>query len=206
MINPIRRLLNRFGFDMVHHSPLLPLLRAHQITTILDVGAHEGESERMFRAAGFEGQIVRFEAQDAGSFALSDHDGLADFYVTGNSGSCGLLEPLGVPTCEVATREITVRRLDSVWQRWQGNIMLKVDAEGADIDVVRGASLMFDRIPLIMIEVAMRRRYRDERLMPETVAIMDALGYRPVRIHKTHPDKQRGIDREVDVVFERMSA
>ena len=63
-----RKLADMLGYVLIskrHHatfeSHLVRLLNHHQITTVLDVGAHRGEFARALRREGYRGAIHSFE-------------------------------------------------------------------------------------------------------------------------------------------------
>ena len=100
--------------------------------------------------------------------ALSSRSGQAVFHITNSDNSNSLQIPLvGVKV----TGEITVPtlRLDEFWIRESltaKNVFLKIDTEGHDLEVVKGASGILDRVSLIMVETAPIPRYQGEPALP----------------------------------------
>ena len=215
----VRKAVRSRGFDMIHYAPWKNLFDTFHIDLILDVGANTGQSYDAFRWSGFEGPICSFEPnpeifkqleQKPGfswqrmPYALSTQSGELKFYVTENDNSSGLQVPLeGLPK---VVKEIPVpaRRLDELWAK-EGftakNAFLKVDAEGHDLEVIKGASGIFDRIPLVMAEVAPLPRYQGEPPLHEFVNSMAQWGFRVCRVDKNSLNRAAGIDTAVDIVF-----
>jgi FkbM family methyltransferase len=131
--------------------------------TFLDIGAHIGSviAEVLFEKP--TARIIAFEAIPAKASALrrkfpevaahccalSDIEGTQSFYIdVHNSGCSSLARNAG------NDREITVstKRLDSVLAEEHVDV-IKIDVEGAELGVLRGATSIIDRCrPLIMFE------------------------------------------------------
>ncbi len=216
----VRRAVRRAGFDMIHYSPWQNLFAVCAVDMILDVGANVGQSYDSFRWAGFQGPIWSFEpnpemfklleqrpGHDWRRFpvALSSRSGQAVFHITNSDNSNSLQIPLvGVKV----TGEITVPtlRLDEFWIRESltaKNVFLKIDTEGHDLEVVKGASGILDRVSLIMVETAPIPRYQGEPALPDMVNYMAGLGFCVCRVEKNSYNAAAGMDTALDVVFAR---
>ena len=104
--------------------------------------------------------------------------------------------------------EINVQtyRLDELWdkQRFSARrVFLKIDTEGHDWEVVKGASGILDRIQLIMVETGPVPRYQGEPTLPEMVQNMDKLGFCVCRVEKNSFNAAAGLDTALDIVFAR---
>ena len=215
----IRKAVRARGFDMIHYSPWQNLFETFQIDLILDVGANVGQTYDSFRWAGFNGPICSFEPnpemfkvleKKAGvswqrlPYALSSQSGQLKFFIANNDNVCGLQVPVAGPYRVV--NEITVPswRLDELWKK-EGfgakNVFLKIDAEGHDLEVVKGASGIIDRIPLIMAEVSSLPRFQGEPPLHEFVNFMAQLGFRVCRVDKNSFNRVAGIDTALDIIF-----
>jgi hypothetical protein len=99
--------------------------------------------------------------------------------------------------------------LDEFWRKESfaaKHVLLKVDAEGHDLEVIRGASEILDRIPLIMAEVAPLPRFEGEPPLHEFVNTLAQWGYRVCRSDKNGLNRAAGIDTALDIVFARHEA
>ena len=214
----IRKVVRANGFDMIHYAPWENLFAHFGIDLILDVGANVGQTYDSFRWAGFKGPICSFEPNPemfqrlegkSGfswqrlPYALSSRSGQIKFHVAANDNASSLMIPLGHTR---VVKEITVEafRLDELWGR-QGfsakNAFLKIDAEGHDLEVIKGATGILDRIPLIMAEVASVPRFEGEPPLHEVVNFMDQLGYCVCRVDKNSMNQSAGIDTALDIIF-----
>ena len=142
---------------------------------VVDVGAHVGRHTiPMARAVGDGGEVVAFEPlpnlwgrlseeiqrNDVESIvtlhhcALSDAGGNSEFlYVEDSPGLSGLKERTSHAGHEISRINVEVKRLDEVVPEGKKISFIKVDAEGADFFILRGARriLSVDR-PFIVFE------------------------------------------------------
>jgi FkbM family methyltransferase len=219
----IRKAVRRKGFDMIHYVPWENLLAHFSIDLILDVGANVGQTYESFRWAGFQGPIVSFEpcpatfrqletrpgfAWQRRPYALSNKSGELKFYVTANDNANSLQKPSGgLPVLSEIV--VPAYRLDELWAK-EGfsarNAFLKIDAEGHDLEVFKGAAGVLDRIPLVMLEVAPLPRFEGEPPLPEVVHFMEQSGYSVCRAEKNSFHLASGVETALDIVFARREA
>ena len=215
----VRKAVRSRGFDMIHYAPWENLFATFHVDLILDVGANAGQTYDSFRWAGFKGPICSFEPnpemfakleRKSGvswqrfQYALSSQSGQLKFYIANDTNACGLLPPLEGEFKVVKEIVVPAWRLDELWGRegFSGrNVFLKVDAEGHDLEVIKGAAGILDRIPLIMAEVSALPRFEGEPPFHEFVNHMAQMGYRVCRADKNCFNRAAGIDTALDLVF-----
>jgi FkbM family methyltransferase len=168
--------------------------------TFLDVGANHGSySIIASKRVGKNGLVVAIEPQpqmaalveqslaanaecpfQVHNFACSDREGQADFYVPrSTSGSAGLFPKFSAvtPHSKITAR---LKRFDEAvdWKKFPGNILLKLDVEGAELSVLRGAcDLIRARQPRLMIEINPQSSQAAGTSVEETIRFLEALGY-----------------------------
>ncbi|HEY6943036.1 FkbM family methyltransferase [Dokdonella sp.] len=142
--------------------------------TVVDVGAHAGRHlARFVDCVGRDGRVVGFEplpgmhARLLRSFgatanvtlhnvALSDDDGRVEFvHAVGAPEESGLRErTYNNPTAVTPTRiEVEARRLDAYVDALAGLRFIKIDVEGAEMNVLRGAVDVLARYrPVLSVE------------------------------------------------------
>lgn len=215
----VRKAVRTRGFDMIHYAPWENLFTTFQIDLIFDVGANAGQTYDSFRWAGFNGPICSFEPNPemfkelelkSGvswqrlPYAVSSQSGQLKFHIANDSNVSGLQVPLEGQFRVVKEITVPAWRLDELWGK-EGftakNAFLKVDAEGHDLEVIKGASGIMDRIPLVMAEVSPLPRFHGEPPLHEFVNFMAQLGYRVCRVDKNCFNRPAGIDTAVDIVF-----
>lgn len=171
----------------------------------IDVGAHEGELtlvpamvHRSLLVYAFEANPAKAEALTGRRrnymvlpFAVSETDGVADFHVNAFAASSSLL-PLdaeevkrwqgGDVLSEVATIRVPTVRLDTFmdacgieYVEW-----LKIDAQGADLAVLRSAGDRLSRVERVTVEavVADCHVYKGDATKEEIVEYLTAHGFR----------------------------
>lgn len=229
----VRRLLRRFGFDIERRRPALPdLLRRQRVDTVLDVGANVGQYATRLRAWGYRGRIVSFEpvqtaflalertaARDPGwkvlNLALGDADRSGTIHVAQASVFSSILKAgpelraRHYSAAPIAEEEITIRRLDSVFEKVRGSgqaFFLKVDAQGYEREVLRGATDTLHRVRGVQVEVPLRPTYEGEATLEELVHELDVRGFVIALIEPVSHDHAASSLLQVDCIFVKRDA
>jgi FkbM family methyltransferase len=181
-------------------------LNALGIETVLDVGANRGQFGRLLRRVGFRGDIVSFEPVGANYAALAaraardgrwtthrtalgDANDAASINVTSADVFCSMLEPSATCTVlfgddgTVRARELVqVRRLDDLLgtlvppDRWN-RVHLKLDTQGYDLRVLRGATTALRHIPSVQTELSLVPIYRGQPSYLEVLELLQEAGF-----------------------------
>lgn len=184
-------------------SRVVRTLETHHIGGVLDVGANEGQFGSQLRSAGFRGNIHSFEPQQgahdrlvrrtkgdplwtSSQIGLGHEKATADLSIAGNSFSSSMLamlpehvdaaprsKPVGVESITVSTLVDEMGALG--WD--PGTTMLKIDTQGFEAAVLRGAGSLVGKIPLIQVEVSYRALYEGAPLAAELLDGLTAQGY-----------------------------
>lgn len=121
-------------------------------------------------------------------FAIGRHDGEADLHVTQNPKCSSLYQPnpeliaryvgLEIAT-EVGRERVSVRRLESALDeaRWPTIDLLKVDVQGAELDVLRGAGSRLSEPLALALEVDFVEVYKAAPLFPEVLDFVQRHGF-----------------------------
>lgn len=186
----IRELLTatRRIFDSQTKS-LARICESAEISTIVDVGANVGQFGIDMRRHGFKGQIISFEPVNETFTQLSEtvkkyrpwkaiqlclgaNESDKIINVSGNSGlSSSLLEMKSVhlsnfpESATVATEKVTISTVDRQLDLLgidPRDIMLKLDVQGYEAEVLKGASQSLSKIPLCYLEVSITPLYEGE--------------------------------------------
>lgn len=133
------------------------------------------------------------------ALALGAEDGRSELNVTHQSTLVSLRRPGAspVPKLErglgIARREtVEVRRLDGLLEELgaaESRIFLKVDTQGNDLDVVRGAAGLLDRVVGLQVELAIRPMYKAVPSYVEVLAELRQLGFSPSGIYPVMYDE-----------------
>jgi FkbM family methyltransferase len=209
-----KRAIRRFGIDLV-----------------LDVGANTGQYGDDLRRGGYARSIVSFEPlavahatlaartqQDESwqsrNTALGSMDGESDILEARNSVSSSLLPVTSVSTeansgTEQTRRsKITVNRLDTLFSELASrasNIMLKLDTQGYELEILRGAETSLERINVVECELSLREVYRGQPLFFEVSRHLYERGFFVVWIERGFQGPSREL-LQVDALFVREKA
>lgn len=209
------------------------LISNYSVNKILDVGANAGQFALEMRDdLGFTGQIYSFEPLGTvfpllQKMADSDPDWTAYHYALGdeiteqkinisaNTQSSSLLDMLpahldAAPESHYTGDEtIFVKTLDSIFDdiyRPGDNIYMKIDTQGYESKVIKGAANSLDRIGTIQLEMALTPLYRDEELFMDMYQSMAGHGYELVSIETGYVNENTGQLLQLDGIFHRRDA
>lgn len=194
---------------------LRQLLTQQRVDAVFDVGANVGQYAIELRLIGFRGPIFSFEpsscfaalqqraADDPDwhvfNVALGAEPGVATFHEMGASVFNSFLAPSTDETAAYAgandiarTVTVTVETLATVLPRLQQQYgfrrpFLKMDTQGFDVQVFRGATAVHDRIVALQSELSIKRIYRDAPLWTDVIAEYTAAGFDLARLFAVNP-------------------
>jgi FkbM family methyltransferase len=231
--NTLRRIgfdVIRYNPQKSHDAALARLLAAREVDTVLDVGANEGQYATMVRRAGFRGKIVSFEplaeahsklrqaaARDplwmvAPRMALGDHEGRLRMHIAGNSASSSALPMLDAhiraapQSAYTGSETVPVSRLDIVAEDLQvggQNLFLKIDVQGFEPQVLRGAERLLNRIQGVQLELSLVPLYEGETLFMSLVDSLAGKGFELWALVPGLVDQETGRTLQVDGIFFR---
>jgi FkbM family methyltransferase len=207
------------------------LRRKLGIDLVLDVGANIGQFAEELRRDDYRGRIVSFEplsaafatlqdrAQrdpdwDALNIALGSSEGVQTIHVTEANWSSSLLpvSQLSVeahPTTKiVASESIQVRRLDSVLPELQADgrkIWLKIDAQGFELEVLRGGVEALTQVSMLQLEMSFVHLYEGQPLFDEVYHWALSQGFRLGSLEGISWHPQNGELLWLDGVFHRVN-
>jgi FkbM family methyltransferase len=220
----------RYSIHTSAGAQLDRLLKHCHIDLVLDVGANGGHFARELRAHGYAGRIVSFEPlmsahaqlaiaangdrrwEVASRMALGDAEGMVDIHVAGNSLSSSILEML--PAHEraapgsafVGSEKVAVRRLDQVAPDYLGaakSVLLKIDTQGYEDRVLKGATAMLQKVAAIQIELSLIPLYAGQPLFDEMRENMALLGFELFAVFPGYVHEQTGQTLQLDGFFVR---
>jgi FkbM family methyltransferase len=199
------------------------VLERLDINCVLDVGAHDGSFTHNLRRIGYEGLVRCFEPNpdlfrnltarykyDARisvfDCALGDCDGTKTFYVTSQSNLGSLLAPRFASVEDVI--QVQVRRLDSMFTQLiaplkNARVLLKIDTQGYDLEVVKGAGGCIDDICAIQSEISVQPIYENMPHFTESLEFYESLGFRLFDLFEVSRDNLIGNIVEYDCLMAR---
>jgi FkbM family methyltransferase len=233
----IRRSLWKLGWDLRRFnlaeskwSQLIFQLKAHDINTVIDIGANIGQFAESLRDAGFQGRIISFEASQeahhqlqrraqhdnhwtvAPRLAVGAENGKTTINISCNSVSSSVLPMLSAhltaepKSAYVRTETVELRKLDSIADDCLSDVdcvFLKSDAQGFESEVLRGARRLLDRVAGLQMELSLIPLYEGEHLFEFMLHEIQDRGFELWSLVPGFVDKNTGRLLQVDGTFFR---
>lgn len=205
-------------------------LKCHElgVRTMLDIGANTGQFASEIRQKGWAGPIISFEpipevhaelaraaAKDdnwhvAPACALGSRPGRVAIRVSLNRVSSSLLEVTEHSTrIEPATAfetevEVALHRLDElVEEKWEAPFAMKIDTQGAELEVLKGARAVLARTSVALIEMSLATLYKGGARSWEIISFMEDEGFRCIAMPEGFADTAAEEVLQVDGIFVR---
>jgi FkbM family methyltransferase len=206
------------------------LLHRLQPVAVLDVGANIGQYGRLLRGVGYRGLIISFEplssahqkltaeARADGSWivapraALGSAKGSVAINVSGNSVSSSVLPMKAAHLSAaphshyVATETVALARLDELLPAvfsGTGPLFLKVDTQGYEAEVLKGAAGILSRVVAIQLEISLVPLYQEAPSLLQILSAMGDLGYHLFQVIPGFRDVATGQMLQLDGIFVR---
>jgi len=209
-----------------------PFLAHHEIRTVIDVGANTGQFARLIHRICPAAKVLSFEplpdcrteleatlAQIPGSksfpIALGDTTGTVPMHQSAFSPCSSLLNgtpQLGDDYPDAAIVNpiiVSLERLDDVLtgETLAPGLLVKLDVQGYEIPVIRGALQTLGRAAVVVVEVCFfRKLYQGQPLFDDIYQLLRGLGFTYMGCPEQYPQKSDGRIVEADAVFERQPA
>ena len=207
------------------------ILEAFEIDTILDIGANSGQFAQEIRGnIGYTKRILSFEplrtafellkanakvdpAWEVYNFAIGDTEEKREINISGNSCSSSLLNMLpshlkSAPNSKYIGKElIEIKTLDSLFGdlcKKAKNVYMKIDTQGFESKVLKGAEKSLAHINTIEMEMSLIPLYEDELLFNELFMLMSQKGYTLFNLVNGFSDPVSGQLLQVDGFFHRL--
>lgn len=203
------------------------LFAGQTFDTVIDVGANIGQFAVTAHCANPETRIFCFEplagcvarlrglAQDYPRLAVFDHalgaeQGQFEINVASNTGSSSILDFTDLqfetyPDVSVVGKEtIRVEVLDEVAtsEMTSGRTLLKMDVQGFELEVLKGAVATLEKIEAIYLEASFVPLYAGQPLASDLIAWLDAHGFGLAAVHNV--DYGSGnVPKQADCLFLR---
>lgn len=218
-------------YEYSTHSRRARILAWHGIDLVLDIGANAGRYATELRTAGYSGRIVSFEpllepftelAARAASdrnwechrLAFGDSEGAAEMHVAENFESSSFL-PMAPPHLETMpeavyrrTETVPVKPLDAVIDdliRPHETPLLKLDVQGYEMHVLRGAVACLSRMRAIEAELSLASLYDGQPSLRDMLDHLAEAEFQVVALDPHFFDPPSGYTLQVDGIFVRVN-
>lgn len=204
-------------------------LKAHNIDTVIDVGANRGQTYSMLRDEGrFEGHIISVEPQpdlqallqpraarddlwtvlpplalgdEAGELEIniSEADDMSSFLPS----SRALMQALP-KTQVIKTAKVPLKTLDQLYEELEldgKNVFIKIDTQGYEMKILSAAEKTLNSIKGIQIEMSLFELYEGETLYDEIIAFLKNYGFQAHMMIETNFSRKLNRQLQVDGIF-----
>ncbi|MBI11103.1 MAG: hypothetical protein CMM55_16425 [Rhodospirillaceae bacterium] len=212
---------------------VVQLIKLHDAGALIDVGANVGQYAQRMRASGLDLPIVSFEpgmeaysellraaADDptwtvAPRMAISDVQGTATLNVNKRS-DMNSLKPITEKTLSafpkakpLTIEEVATERLDHILDEFielrDRSLFLKIDTQGSELEVIRGAERLLHRIVAIQLEMSLLPLYEGEKVYLVLLNELDRLGFDLHLVLPGYFSRALGQQLQFDGLFVRRS-
>lgn len=206
------------------------IFQSYGIDLILDVGANSGQFGNYLRSSlEYAKKIISFEPQisaykkltinsqkdklwEIHNYALGSKVGDEEINTAGNSYSSSILQML--PSHEKAAPEsiyigkeqIQIKTIDSIFKKIytsKNNVLLKIDTQGFEEEVLKGATTSLQFINTIQLEMSLIPLYKGQLLFNEMYQWLNQKGYQLIFIDQEFSDRITGQLLQINGIFHR---
>jgi FkbM family methyltransferase len=205
------------------------LLEKYKVDMLLDVGANTGQYAQSLFDNGYTGRVLSFEPLSSAHSDLSKRssgnnrwtvaprcavgaeDGTTTIHISENSVSSSLLNMLdshleGAQESKIiGSEEVLVRSLDSMTELYQPgnkNIFLKIDVQGYEQPVLKGAQKLVGTLRGIEIEMSIVPLYENQHwLFEDILHDMHAAGFQLMSLSPAFTDLNTGQQLQLNGIF-----
>jgi FkbM family methyltransferase len=207
------------------------VLKLTGVKIVLDVGANTGQWGDLVFETGFDGKLISFEPipnvhttlvahakrrgaswEVAPCAALGSERGYVEFNISANTLSSSVLPmrrehwEAAPQSAYVAKQTVAVERLDELASRLlppEGDLMIKIDAQGYEMHVLKGAGGLLPRVVAMQLELSLIALYEGAPTFLEVVSYMQSIGFEIFNIVPVFKDHRTGRVLQVDGYFVR---
>ncbi len=205
------------------------LLSSERVDAVLDVGANSGQYGLLVRRQGYLGRLISFEPLeeafgelsaraasdwmwDCHRLALGNEVGLRRMHVSQNLVSSSFLsfdEKFDNGTMESSyfnEETVKITRLDDLRSRIfdsRDRLFLKLDVQGFELSVLKGARESLQQVVAIECELSLAAIYEEQARLADVVCDLADEGFHVRAIEPAYIDLRTGDWLQVNGLFER---
>lgn len=210
---------------------LIRLFEQLQINCVFDIGASRGQYGHLLRSVGYHGEIFSFEPTPSDfsvllknsasdprwhvqQLALGDENGHLDLNIFNDTVFNSFMEPndyiLSLGPKVARKEKVLIARLDDIFSSLMTNIneprvFLKIDTQGYDQFVLRGANDTLSEVLALQTEVSVHPIYQNVPTYLEAIDHLNSLQFNLTGLFPVSRDEHLRIV-EFDCVMVRSSA
>tara|TARA_Y100000590_G_scaffold465838_1_gene639320 strand:- start:1828 stop:2562 length:735 start_codon:yes stop_codon:yes gene_type:complete len=197
------------------------------IDTLFDIGANEGQFAKKIRSAGYSKKIISFEPINgihqklkknskkdqnwlAENFAIGEKDGDAVINVSNYSLSSSILQMSKIhldakeSSKYISSQNVAIKKIDTYIKEKNydnNNLFLKIDTQGTEYDIIKGAQNNIQNIRGILCELSLSELYLGQKLWLEIIEDLTSKNFEIWYLEKgfQHPRNKKVL--QLDCVF-----
>ena len=223
--NPVAQLLSRLPWvkrkaTKLSHRNALNRLKAQGFApaTVYDIGAYRGGWTRLAAQVFPDAKFILFEAnadnaahlRAAGlthyTVALAAEDGEKALFLPRQGDATGTSlyreNSAHYGNDNLVVRKVATARLDTLVaaQRLPAAALIKIDVQGAELDVIAGAKTALAHCQALIVELSLASYNKDAPLIAETMPAIARHGFRCIDICELHRSPAGGV-LQADFLF-----
>jgi len=210
---------------------LIKSINIFKIKSVIDIGANEGQFVLKLVRKGFKGNFFSFEPvadsykklllnvkntrnkiywQVAERCGLGSNNFSDNIFVSRHSQSSSLLKILPKhtnlkPLSKTAyTEKINIKKLDNFYvniKKLKKNIFLKIDTQGYELEVLKGATKTLKLITALVVEVSLVKLYQRQPLWLDIINFLKKKNFVVWAVDRVMGDKITGETYQLDITF-----
>ena len=189
------------------------------VDIIIDVGANEGQFATMARFCWPKAEIVSSEPDPSAAskfinnhkfdkkirlhqIALGSSDCKRVLNISENTAQNSFLQEIGLKSKKKKTTLVKIKSLDKVFKIKPKKIyLLKLDVQGFELEVIRGAKNILNQITFILVEISVAHMYENGAKIEDVWRLLRKAGF----IYYSIVDQYRCVNsaciQQIDVLF-----
>tara|TARA_B100000575_G_scaffold285259_1_gene280322 strand:+ start:267 stop:989 length:723 start_codon:yes stop_codon:yes gene_type:complete len=209
---------------------LIKSLNNNNINSIIDVGANNGQfAEEIFKN-GFNGYVLSFEPlkiehsnlldkkikMKKYNWEIAERCGLGasekklEINISGMRQSSSILNISEIHTslypksANIDKEKISIFPLDNFYNKitnMKKNILVKIDTQGYELEILKGAKKTLDYINAIYVEVSLVELYKNQPLFDEILDYVKKAGFSVWSVDQAVGNKETGQTYQLDILF-----
>jgi len=220
--------LNKITLSNDFYYYIVRTLIHFDINILLDVGANTGQFAEKIIIYGYKKKIISFEpmlkahkelnlkSKKYKNWEIYERTGIGEkkgvkiLNISKNSVSSSILEInkkhlIDEPNARIISKEkINVVPLNNILKKnfnKKHKIFLKIDAQGFEKKIIKGASKVLNKIKFIMLETSITPMYKREDNYIKIIEFMKKKGFYVWAIERGFSNKKTGRVNQLDIIF-----
>ncbi|MEO8399930.1 MAG: FkbM family methyltransferase [Ignavibacteriaceae bacterium] len=198
----IKKVMHKVGLDVKKYKPInYKWLENLEIQSVIDVGANVGQFANEINKILPKVKIYAFEPLtdcfnelrnntkklniQLYNYALGNENGKNEINMSNHTPSSSLLKmtqlhkDIYVHSKDHNIQKIEVRKLDDMYGNMDIKfpILLKLDVQGYELEVLRGAKDFLNRVKVVLTEINYSRLYQNQATFKDLFLLLDSYGF-----------------------------